>query len=146
MIALGAVLLLGAIGGTVVLTANGNKKETVADVEVGECFNGDANDVSTVDCTEPHEFELFHVAAAPAPDGPFPGDDTALTDGGAACTLALTTYYGAPIETAVANGLDIKPIAPTEAQWDDGSTDTYCLAFNPDGEALDQSIEGAGTG
>jgi hypothetical protein len=142
--AVGVLGFLGAVAATVVLTANSNKKETVADIAVGDCFNGDANDVDTVDCTEPHQFELFHVAAVPDPSAAFPGADQALTDGGNACTLALVDYYGAPPETAVANGLEILPIAPTEAQWDDGDTDTYCLAGLANGDAVDESIEGKG--
>ena len=144
MMALGAVLLISAVAATVVLTANSNKKETVADIAVGDCFNGSANDVDTVDCTEPHEFELFHVAAAPDPAAAFPGAEQALTDGGNACAFVLVDFYGAPTETAVANGLDIKPIVPTEAQWEDGETDTYCLAGLANGDAIDESIEGKG--
>ncbi|HEX5946622.1 MAG TPA: Hsp70 family protein [Acidimicrobiales bacterium] len=144
MMALGVLVLLGAVGATVVLTANSSKKDTVADIAVGDCFNGSTNDVEKVDCDEPHLFELFHVAPAADPAAAFPGAEQALSDGGAACMFELVAYYGASAETAAANGLDIKPIAPTEAQWEDGDTDTYCLAGLADGKALDESIEGKG--
>ena len=146
MIALGALVLLGAGLGTAVLTANSNKKETVADVEIGECFTGDANDVQTVACDEPHQFELIAVAAAPDPDIEFPGADTVTTDGGSACVMALVEYYGATVDVAAGNGLELVPIAPTEAQWNDGDTDTFCLATDANGEALDQSVKGLGAG
>lgn len=144
MMTVGALLLVGAVGATVVLTANSNKKETVADIAVGDCFNGSANDVDKVDCDEPHLFELFHVAAAPDPEAAFPGAEQALSDGGAACMFELVGYYGAAAETAAANGLDITTIAPTEGQWEDGQTDTYCLAVLADGKPLDESIRGKG--
>ena len=146
MIALGALLLVTAALGTAALTANSDKKETVADIEIGECFTGDANDVKTVGCDEPHQFELFAVAPAPAPDGAFPGAETATTDGGSACVMALVSYYGATVDVAAGNGLEVVPIAPTEAQWKDGDTDTYCLATDAEGGALDQSIKGQGAG
>jgi hypothetical protein len=146
MIALGALVLIGAALGTAILTANSKKKETVADVEIGECFTGDANDVETVACDEPHQFELFAVAAAPDPDIAFPGAETVTTDGGNACVTALAEYYGATADVAVGNGLELVPIAPTEAQWKDGETDTYCLAADAEGKALDQSIKGQGAG
>jgi hypothetical protein len=146
MVALGALLLVGAALGTAVLTADSKKKETVADIEVGECFTGDANDVKTAACDEPHEFELFAIAPAPAPDAAFPGSETATTDGGNACVTALVEYYGATADVAAGNGLELVPVAPTETQWADGETDTYCLATDADGEALDQSIKGQGAG
>jgi hypothetical protein len=146
MATIGTVIALAAIAGTVALTAQSGKKETLADIEVGDCFNGEPNDVSVEDCDEPHQFELFAVAAAPDPDAEFPGDDKAFEDGGSACLMALVDYYGATGDVAVANGLQLDPIAPSEAQWDDGETDTYCLARDAEGAALGASIEGAGAG
>jgi hypothetical protein len=146
MIALGALVLIGAGLGTAVMTAKSNKKETVADVEIGECFTGDANDVKTVACDEPHQFELFAVAAAPDPNVEFPGAETVTTDGGSACVMALVEYYGATVDVAAADGLEVVPVAPTEAQWQDGDTDTFCLGADAEGAALDQSIKGQGAG
>jgi len=144
MMVLGAVLLIGAVAGTVVLTADSGTSETVADIEIGDCFSGDLNDVETVDCNEAHEFELFAVAAAPDPDVAFPGAETATLDGGSACVIALVDYYGATADIASGAGLELEPISPTEAQWDDGETDTYCLAKDADGDALEGSIKGQG--
>ena len=146
MLAVGVLVVIGALLATAALTASSNKKETVASLGVGDCFTGEPNDIDTVDCTEPHQFELFAVAAAPDPAAAFPGADTALTDGGSVCAVALVGYYGAATEVFVSNGLELEPIVPTEAQWRDGQTDTYCLARDADGQALDQSVEGKGAG
>ena len=146
MILLGLVILVGAVLATVAITADSTKEETVADVEVGECFTGGPNDVTTVACDEPHQFELFAVAPAADPAAAFPGADKAREDGGNACLVALVEYYGATADVAVANGVQLTPISPTEAQWNDGDTDTYCLAMQAEGNALDASIKGQGAG
>jgi actin-like ATPase involved in cell morphogenesis len=142
----GVIVLLVALLATIALTAKGNEKQSVADVEVGECFNGDANDVDVVDCAEPHAAELFAVAPAADASIPFPGDDQARTDGGNACALELVAYYGAETSTAAANGLELTPIAPTQEQWDAGETDTYCVAVSAEGGSLQGSIQGEGAG
>jgi hypothetical protein len=47
---------------------------------------------------------------------------------------------------AAANGLELSPIAPTQEQWEAGSTETYCLAVDADGGSLQGSIQGEGAG
>ncbi|MGH9260199.1 MAG: septum formation family protein, partial [Acidimicrobiales bacterium] len=144
MVALGVLIVAAAVLATLAITAKSNKKETVADIDVGECFTGGPNDVETVDCSEPHQFELFAVATAPDPAAAYPGEETAYTDGGNACVMALIDYYGATADVATADGLELAPVAPTEEQWTDGETDTDCLAKDADGDALDASIKGSG--
>jgi hypothetical protein len=146
MLALGVLIAIGALVATAVITADANKKETLADMAVGECFTGDPNDVDVVGCDEPHQFELFAIAAAPDAGVAYPGADKVYEDGGSACLMMLVDYYGATGDVAVANGLQLDPIAPSEAQWNDGDTDTYCLARSAEADALDASIEGHGAG
>jgi hypothetical protein len=145
-IGLGVLLLIVAVLATLAITAKGNEETSVADLEVGQCFNGDANDVEVVDCAEPHAAELFAVAPAADVSVPYPGADQARTDGGNACALQLVAYYGAETGVAAANGLELSPIAPTQEQWDAGDTGTYCLAVDADGGSLQGSIQGEGAG
>ncbi|HEX6425969.1 MAG TPA: Hsp70 family protein [Acidimicrobiales bacterium] len=143
----GVVAVVAIVGGLLAyatLTAGDDTPATVGDVEVGECFNGNPNELDTVACTEPHQFELFHVAAAPDPAAAFPGADKVREDGGSTCLLALVDYYGASADQAAADGLDLDPVTPSEAQWNAGETDTFCLARRADGAALDSSIKGQG--
>ncbi len=143
-IALGVLVLLVALLATFALTANGDEKTTLADIEAGDCFNGDDfNDISAVDCAEQHQTQLYEVVAAPDPQAAFPAD-TVQTDGDAACSTALDAFYGATSDVAAQNGLGIKAIAPTEEQWNDGVTDTYCLVQDIDGNALQGSMAGKG--
>ena len=129
----GVVVLLVAILATVALTAQGSEDQTVADLDVGECFNGEVNDLEVVDCAEAHAGELFAVAPAADASIPYPGAEQARLDGGNVCAVELGTYYGADTATATANGVELNPVAPTEEQWDAGETDTYCLAVPADG-------------
>lgn len=146
MVALGGVVVVAALVATLVLTADSSAEQTVADVEVGECFTGGANDLEVVGCDEPHQFELIAVAPPPDPAADFPGDEAATTDGGNACALAIPDYYGAAVEQFLADGFEMVPIVPTEAQWQDGDTDTFCLAADSAGGALDESVRGKGAG
>jgi len=143
-----AVVALLIIAGAVVYTlstlADSDETATVADVEVGECFNGGPNEAETIACDQAHQFELVAVAPAPDPSAAFPGAEALRTTGGEACVTALTAYYGAGQDVAVANGLQLDPITPTEGQWDEGTTDTFCVARSAEGQALNSSIKGQG--
>jgi hypothetical protein len=143
-LALGVLVLVGALVATFALTSKGDEKSTLADMDAGECFNGDdLNDISSVDCAEQHQTQLYEVVAAPDPQAAFPAD-TVQADGDAACVAAFTTFYGAASDVGAQNGLGIKAIVPSEAQWDDGVTDTYCLVQDLDGNALQGSMAGKG--
>jgi molecular chaperone DnaK len=145
-----AVVALLIIAGAVVYTlstlADSDETATVADVEVGECFNGGPNDAETIPCDQAHQFELVAVAPAPDPSAAFPGAEALRATGGEACVTALTAYYGAGQDVALANGLQLDPITPTEGQWDEGTTDTFCVARSAEGQALNASIKGQGAG
>ena len=141
---LGFLVLVGALGIGFAMTQGGGDTPTVADVAVGECFNGGPNDAETVACTEPHQFELIAVTEAPDPSVEFPGDEAVRATGGLFCVDAMETYYGATADVAATNGLQLDPIAPTEEQWDEGMTDTHCVARAADGGSLDVSIKGLG--
>ena len=140
----GVLVLLVALLVTVALTAKGNEGQTVADLDVGDCFNGEVNDLDTVDCADAHAGELFAVAAATDASIPYPGEEQARLDGGNVCAVELGTYYGADTATATANGVELNPVAPTQEQWDAGETDTYCLAVPAEGGSMQGSIKDQG--
>jgi molecular chaperone DnaK len=145
-IGIGVLVLIVAVLATLAITAQGNEETSVADVDVGDCFNGDANDLDVVECAEPHGAELFAVVPAADASVPYPGAEQARTDGGNACALQLVAYYGAETGVAAGNGLELSPIAPSQEQWDDGDTETYCLAVSADGGSLQGSVHGQGAG
>lgn len=143
LVALGTIVFLLALAYTIAISVR-DDDVTLADVEIGECFNGDPNEVEVVDCDEPHRYELFAVAEAPDPDADYPGEDAVRQDGGSICTMELVDYFDATADVALANDIELWPVAPTEEQWEDGLTDTYCLATHAEGEALEGSIRGRG--
>jgi Septum formation len=145
-IGIGVLVLIVAVLATLAITAQGNEETSVADIDVGDCFNGDANDLDVVECAEPHAAELFAVVPAADASVPYPGAELARTDGGNACALQLVAYYGAETGVAAGNGLELSPIAPSQEQWDDGDTETYCLAVSADGGSLQGSVHGQGAG
>jgi hypothetical protein len=146
MMVLGVLVVLVAAGATAALTAQSNKDQTLADISVGDCFTGEANDLEVVDCDDPHQFELYDLIPATNPDADYPGAEAAQADAEATCTGALVAYYGAAIEVVVENGLNATAFAPTEEQWNAGETDTYCVALGTDGDVIQGSIEGDGAG
>jgi hypothetical protein len=129
---------------TIALTKKSNEPTTVADVKEGECFTGELEDVSVVDCAQPHTRELFKVLPPTDANAAYPGQDALLQSQGNACTLELIAYYGADVPTASAAGVELFPVVPSEAQWNDGVKDTFCLAGPADNKGVSGSIKGKG--
>ena len=144
MISLGVLLVIVAVVATLVIQDMQSQPDTVASVDVGECFTGDPTDLDVVDCAQPHTGELFFLAAPPAPDADYPGVDVLQNEVGQACILALVDYYGGPADAAAAEGVEVQPVAPSEDEWDDGTTDVYCVAVPAGGGSATGSIEGKG--
>jgi hypothetical protein len=57
---------------------------------------------------------------------------------------AFADFFGASNEVAAERNLGLRAIAPSEAQWDAGETDSYCLVMDMSGNALEGSMEGQG--
>jgi actin-like ATPase involved in cell morphogenesis len=144
MISLGVVLVVAAVAATLIIQDLQSQPETVASLEVGECFTGEATDLSTVDCGQPHNGELYFLAAPPDPAGAYPGVEVLRNEVGQACITALADYFGAGAEVAAERGIEVQPLAPSEDQWDDGTTDVHCVAVPAEGGTASGSIKGRG--
>jgi hypothetical protein len=142
----GAVILLVCIGATLALKARQDAPQTLADMEVGECYVGqDVGDVEVVDCEQPHHGELFAVVGTEGLGGEYMGEDALRTDRGNVCIFELAgSYYGAGADVAAANGIEIKPFVPTEEDWAGGERDSYCVAVAASGDTMQGSIQGEG--
>jgi hypothetical protein len=116
----------------------------VTDMSVGECFDvADPDsefidDVTTRECTEPHQFEMFFVGDLP--DGPFPTDNEVLVWLEANCIPAFSEYVGIDYQTSVLAAL---PITPTEEGWNDGDHSVQCAMHDPSNPQLTQSQKDA---
>jgi molecular chaperone DnaK len=144
MIALGFLLVLVAVGATLIIQELQSQPETIASLDVGECFNGEPTDLDTVDCDQPHSGELYFLAPPPDPQAAYPGVEVLQNEVGQACITALVDYFGAAAEVAAERGIEVQPLAPSEDEWDDGTTDVYCVAVPAEGGTASGSIQGRG--
>ncbi len=116
---------------------------SVTDMGVGDCFNvADPNsqfvdDVTLLECTEPHQFEMFFVGDLP--DGPFPSGDEVTVWLQANCFPAFADYVGIESQNSQ---LDLLPITPTEDGWNEGDHSVQCALTDLESPELTGSHEG----
>ncbi len=118
----------------------------VFELSVGDCFDdtadisgGEVSDVPIVDCSEPHDNEVFHTFEVD--DGEYPGDDVLVAEAQERCVPAFEDYVG--IDYA-SSRLDVFPITPTEGSWDGGDREVVCALYDRELAKLDASMQDAG--
>lgn len=111
-------------------------------LEVGNCFNdedlnGEVANVPIVDCSEPHDNEVYysHLIA----DGAYPGLDTVTAEADAVCADQYEVFLGLPYEEST---LEVGYFYPTETSWDGGDREILCMIFDPAGQVTG-SLAGA---
>lgn len=144
MLTLGVLLVLAAVAATLIIQDLQSRPDTIASVDVGQCYQGDPTDLSVVDCSQPHHGELFFKAPPGDSAADYPGTDALEGLVGQACIANLATYFGGPAEAAVAAGIEVQPVVPSEDQWNDGTQDGFCVAVSTDGGTATGSIKGQG--
>jgi len=144
MITLGVLLVITAVAATLIIQDIQSQPDTIASVDVGQCYQGEPTDLSVVECSQPHHGELFFKAPPGDAAGDYPGTDALRTAVGNACVTELATYYGAAPEAAAAAGIEIQPVVPSEDQWNDGTQDGFCVAVPSEGGTSTGSIKGKG--
>ena len=110
-----------------------------ADLEVGHCFQdwtaGDTQ-LMAVDCSTPHDNEVYYVAELTADDLPSENDLEKFSSG--LCYASFEPYVGAlPEETT----LDYGWLFPSDESWSEGDRDIACYLFAKDGSKLNQSAQ-----
>jgi hypothetical protein len=146
MLVLGVLLVIVAVLATLVIQELQSQPDTIASVDVGECYTGEPTDLSVVDCDQPHHGELFFKAPPGDAAAAYPGADALRELVGQACVANLPTYYGGAAEAAAAAGIEVQPVVPSEEQWDDGTQDGFCVAVPAEGGTASGSIQGQGSG
>lgn len=133
-LAAGGLALLSACGGTSVLS-----------LEVGQCISDDVaqdqvSSVPTVDCSEPHNGEVYFLPQLP--DGDFPGEQAIRDQVAQLCGgQAFQDYVGLPYQESE---IYYRPYVPTAETWDDGDREIVCILANQDGSPLSPgSLRGA---
>jgi DNA-binding beta-propeller fold protein YncE len=92
-----------------------------------------------VPCSEPHDLEVFAVAALP--DGlevPAPGDEIIEADAEALCDARFAEYVGGGIASSE---LTYVFWSPTVGSWDDGDRRVECWLTSSDGSQLEGSMQ-----
>ena len=101
---------------------------SATELQVGDCLNDltnstDVSSLPSVDCTQPHEGEVF--AVFDLPPGPYPGAagvDDLVSKG---CNARLAEYSpGAPSDDAVG----LFSVYPLEQNWERGDREVVCIA------------------
>ena len=125
------------------------------DLRAGECFNeGSWYDevlerridlTASVDCSQPHQREMFHEAEFPAPNGaPFPGETKMTEWSTQLCYDAFTDFVNAEYELSV---YEIGFIQPTQATFEHEvgrHRRVTCYLFDPAQDMLTGSARATG--
>jgi hypothetical protein len=112
-----AVVIVG-LSIMTVLYAVGQKASL--QVAVGDCFSLDRRvsieQISTIPCQLPHDFEVFAVLAEPSPpDAPYPGSPTLHKQLRTQCEQLYEGYVGVPFSRSAPTNIDT--FAPEESYW-----------------------------
>lgn len=131
---------------TIVLTAcSGN----VFDLGIGDCFDDgeispgagveEIGDVPLVDCTEPHDNEVYEIETIEG-DG-FPGDQQIADEADRICFDAFQGFVGLDYQSSA---LDFGWLVPTAESWEAGDRLIACFVYRLDLEKVSGTLEGAG--
>jgi hypothetical protein len=148
-IVLGALGLLAG-GGFIAAAATGQFGDSVADLELGACYDlpdlssTEVETVSTldrVDCAEAHDGEVFFRGELnPAEDRAYPGQDVLFAEAQAQCIAApFTDYVGLDFQTSI---YQVYTIVPDESSWDDDGGPFTCFIVDANGGQITGSVEG----
>ncbi|MBB6120706.1 septum formation family protein [Nocardiopsis algeriensis] len=124
----------------------GPEDTDVFDVYLGDCMNemetnwdDSVSSVPKVDCSEPHDFEVYHVEDI-AESGDYPGEDRVSEMSAAICEPAFETFVGV---SYLDSELYYTPLFPTSDGWDYGDREVLCLIHELDAQTTG-TLEGAG--
>ena len=116
---------------------------SVFTLEEGTCFDDteetEVSSVPEVDCSEPHDNEVFAVFDYTEADT-FPGSPELNAAAKDLCIAEFESYVGLSYEESA---LEVFPITPTQGSWDDGDREVICALYNLDLSKLTGSMEGA---
>jgi hypothetical protein len=118
--------------------------DEVPTAEVGDCVQeseltgGSIDEISTVDCDDPHYAEL--IAKFDLDGDDFPGAAAVGTDAQEGCATRFEDYVGIDYASSI---YFLAPVTPTEETWERADDrEVLCFAYNPDGD-ITGSVEDA---
>lgn len=145
------LVVLAVIGGIYGFIVTRTKGPLLTEAKVGDCLNLTDFDLSKQDsgkvsrykpksCTKAHTGEVIGNVASPLPKGAdYPGEDALLDFAGERCGAAFEEYVGIAYDESE---LEVVQIYPTKGSWNGGDRGVICVATNPGGSALTESVKG----
>lgn len=119
----------------------------VLDLEVGDCFSVESDEIATVavvGCETPHEYEVFAVLDHDAaPDAPYPGDAELTAHADAACQPSFEAFVGHEYQTSI---WYITSLPPTEPTWAEGDREIVCTLNQLDATQEPIAVMGSAQG
>ncbi|MPV37221.1 septum formation family protein [Georgenia subflava] len=135
-----ALTLAALVGLTGTLAACGGD---VLALEVGDCVNQsdlqdtEVSSVTTLECSEPHDAEIF--GAVTHDDGDFPGEDEVKSEAQEGCITRFEEFVGVPY---VESEIYFSTLSPSEQSWNQADDRTsLCIILAE--EKMTGSLEGA---
>jgi hypothetical protein len=139
-IALAAVAMTGC---SLITEALNGGESDVFTLKVGDCLNdegvtGDIATVPIVDCTEPHDSEIF--ASIQMDDGDYPGESEAVTFADEQCYDEFEDFVGLSFDESI---YTYSTFYPTQQSWDVGDREILCSITHIDENGDTVKIEGS---
>jgi hypothetical protein len=128
--------------------SGGEGEETsVFDLEIGDCFSADADQLDTVtvvDCEQSHEYEVFEVLDHEAgDDAAYPGDQEILEYADVACQPSFEAFVGHDYQTSI---WYITSLTPSTETWADGDREIVCTLNQQDDDQEPIAVTGTAEG
>jgi hypothetical protein len=128
-------------------TAIGGEETSVFDLEVGDCFSVESEELTTVavvDCEQSHEYEVFALLDHEAGEAdPYPGDEAMLEYGNTACQAPFQEYVGTEYEASI---WFITSVFPSEETWGAGDREIVCTLNQQDADSEPIAVTGSAEG
>lgn len=126
---------------------DGGGATSVFDLQVGDCFSADRDQletVSVVPCEEEHEYEVFSVFDHEAGgEEEYPGDEELIGYADEACQPAFEEYVGSDYQTSI---WFITSLTPSAETWAVGDREIVCTVNQQDEDEEPITVSGSAEG
>jgi hypothetical protein len=97
--------------------------------------------VLVLDCSLPHENEVFDVLSLPGAGSDYPGEPAMQAFARAGCTANFAAFVGRSYETSA---LEVGYYLPSSNEWDSGARRLGCYVYDLNRNKLVGSVRGSG--
>lgn len=109
------------------------------DLATGDCFDTESittvDEVTVIDCDEPHSYEVFGVSDYDAGDDEaYPGEQPLNDTADEACRAAFEDYVGIPYDDSTWSATYVNP---SQATWEEGDREILCVLHEAPPEGPD---------